>query len=61
MVQRWSQETIQLHRLGQLKKHLGIWYEYKKDENGDVYIKATMPKMVYAIIDKYEQHVCQSE
>jgi hypothetical protein len=42
--------------LGKLKKHLGIWYEEKFDENGEIYLQATMPKMVSDIIKLYEKH-----
>jgi hypothetical protein len=42
--------------MGQLKKHLGIWYEWVVDENGKMIIIATMPKMVNKIIDAYKNH-----
>ena len=41
--------------LGPLKKHLGIWYEHLKDENGEPMIVARMPKMVDEIIELYEK------
>jgi hypothetical protein len=43
--------------LGKLKKHLGIWYEWKTDENGETIIIATMPKMVREIIEAYEKYI----
>jgi hypothetical protein len=32
--------------LGELRKHLGVWYELKQDENGNRYLIATMPKKI---------------
>jgi hypothetical protein len=49
---RTIQETYPIERLGWLKKHLGVWYNWKKDEQGR-YIEAQMPGMVKDIIDKY--------
>jgi hypothetical protein len=43
--------------LGTLTKHLGIWYEWKKDDNGEKYIVATMPKLVKEIIESFEDHM----
>jgi hypothetical protein len=43
--------------LGDLKKHLGVWYEEKTDENGEKYIEATMPKKIREIIETYERHI----
>jgi hypothetical protein len=43
--------------LGTLKKHLGIWYEWKTDENGDKILIGRMPKLVDQIIKMYEDHV----
>jgi hypothetical protein len=43
--------------LGELRKHLGVWYETKHDENGERYLEATMPKKVREIIELYEEHI----
>jgi hypothetical protein len=43
--------------LGELRKHLGVWYEEKMDENGERYLVATMPKKVREIIELYEEHI----
>jgi hypothetical protein len=43
--------------LGLLKKHLGIWYDWKEEENGEKYIVATMPKLVGEIIESFEEHM----
>jgi hypothetical protein len=48
---------FKIKELGRLKKHLGIWYEWLTDENGEVYIQARMPKLVDEIIKVYEDHV----
>ncbi len=42
--------------LGKLKKHLGVWYVKKFDENGERYLEATMPELVDDIIRLYEKH-----
>jgi hypothetical protein len=42
--------------LGKIRKHLGIWYEEKYDQNGELYLEATMPKMVNDIIRMWELH-----
>jgi hypothetical protein len=35
-----------------LKKHLGIWYEWKTEkETGDLYLEPNMPKLIQEIID----------
>jgi hypothetical protein len=47
---------FKIERLGQLKKHLGIWYEWKK-ENGETVIEASMPQLLKEIIEKYEEVV----
>jgi hypothetical protein len=43
--------------LGKIKKHLGIWYEWRQENNGEKYIIATMPKLVKEIIESFESHV----
>ena len=41
---------------GKLRKHLGVWYEWKKDSNGELYIEATMPELVEQIVSKAEKN-----
>ena len=41
--------------LGRMKKHLGMWYEWKKDEKGEPYVKVTMDEMLEEIIEKFEK------
>jgi hypothetical protein len=50
----WAYKTIEselkIKRQRQLKKHLGIWYIWKKDKTGKTY----MPKTVKEICKKFE-------
>ena len=41
--------------LGRMKKHLGMWYEWKKDDEGEPYVKVTMDEMLDEIIEKFEK------
>ena len=56
---KWFKKQVKMNNnitdLGQLRKHLGIWYEWKEDERGP-YIKAEMNKMAEVIIEDYEAH-----
>ncbi len=58
---KWFKEGLKqrfgITDLGRLKKHLGIWYEWKIDENGERYIVATMPKLVRQIVECTEKAV----
>jgi hypothetical protein len=39
-----------------LKKHLGIWYDWKTEkETGDLYLEAYMPKIIEEIKDIYKK------
>lgn len=40
---------------GKVKKHLGIWFEWCKDDNGEVYLKLSMPKLFEEIAQKAEE------
>ena len=55
---QWLYKSIEtrfkIERLGRLKKHLGIWYEWK-EENGETVIEASMPQLINDIIKKYEE------
>ena len=55
---KWLYESIEkrfkIERLGRLKKHLGIWYEWK-EEDGETVIEASMPQLIKDIIKKYEE------
>jgi len=47
-------QYLKIERLGQLKKHLGVWWEWKEDpQTGEIYLKVTMSKMVQEIKEAY--------
>jgi len=50
-------ERFNTKELGQLKKHLGIWYEWKYDQGGELYVEATMPELVEDIMAMTEKHL----
>jgi hypothetical protein len=49
------ESELKIERQGKLKKHLGIWYNWKKDKTGKTFLEAYMPKMVKEICEKYQQ------
>ena len=49
------ESKVKIEKLGRLKKHLGIWYEWKKDELGNTYLEVTIPKMIEEISVKFEK------
>lgn len=55
----WAKNEIKkkwnITDLGQVKKHLGIWWEWNKDKNGDYYFTGTMKDMADEIIKLYEK------
>ncbi len=58
---KWFKEGVKqrfgITELGVLKRHLGIWYDWKTDENGERYVVATMPKLVKQIIEVTEKAI----
>ncbi|KAI2494658.1 hypothetical protein MHU86_19887 [Fragilaria crotonensis] len=46
--------------LGRLKKHLGVWYDWKTDDNGESYIVASMTKLEDEIVESFETSVGRS-
>jgi len=47
-------EHLKIECLGCLKKHLGVWWEWKIDPDTiKVYLRATMPKMLKEIKEAY--------
>ena len=58
---KWCQENLKkrfnVTDLGIVKKHLGVWYEWKVDNQGNKFIEASMHKMVEQIIKDYEKKV----
>jgi hypothetical protein len=47
------QKHLKIERLGKLKKHLGIWWEWLTEPNGEVYLRASMPKMLEEVRAAY--------
>jgi hypothetical protein len=41
-------------KLGKLKKHLGIMYDWKQDKLGNTYLETSLPKTVDEISEKFE-------
>jgi hypothetical protein len=58
---KWFKEGLKkwfgIADLGRLKKHLGIWHEWKHDENGEQCIVATVSKLVRQSIECAEKAV----
>ncbi len=45
---------LKIEVLGKLKKHLGVWWEWISDpDSGEIYLKATMQKMLKEIKEAY--------
>jgi hypothetical protein len=42
-------------KLGKLKKHLGMKYDWKQLKLGNSYLEASMPKMIEEISEKFEK------
>jgi hypothetical protein len=49
------EEKIKIVKLGKLKKHLGIMYDWKQDKSGNTYLEASMPKMIEETSEKFEK------
>ena len=48
-------QKYNITELGRMKKHLGMWYDWKKDNDGETYIKVTMDTMIKEIVELYEK------
>ena len=48
-------ERFTIDLLGPIRKHLGIWWKFEKDENEGRCLVATMQELVTDIIRKYEE------
>jgi hypothetical protein len=48
------EKHLKIERLGRIEKHLGIWWEWSKDENGNWMLRRSMPKMAKKIGEKFE-------
>jgi hypothetical protein len=49
------ESKVKTKKLRKLKKHLGIWYEWKNDKLGNTYLEATIPKMIEESSAKFEK------
>jgi hypothetical protein len=49
------EEKFKIVKLGNLKKHLGIMYDWKQDKLGNMYLEASMPKMIEEISQMFEK------
>ena len=52
---REFENHLKIDRLGQVRKHLGVWWSFHVDSNEDLYLKAEMEDMRKAIIQKFEE------
>jgi len=50
-------ERFNIKELDQLKKHLGVWYAWKQEQGGEMYVEATIPELVEEIIRATENHL----
>jgi Reverse transcriptase (RNA-dependent DNA polymerase) len=48
------EEKIKIVKLGKLKKHLGIAYDWKQDKLGNTYLEASIAKTIDEISEKLE-------
>ena len=48
------QKRFNISDFGRLKKHLGVWYEWKTDKNGEIYIVGSMTKLEDEIVESFE-------
>jgi hypothetical protein len=51
------EERFKITRGGMLRKHLGVDYEWKKDEKGEMYVEANMKRKLQEIIKSYEEYI----
>ena len=49
------EKHLKIERLGPLKKHLGVWWEFCTDDDGEIFLKASMEKMRAEIISDFEK------
>lgn len=54
-VYKQIEQHVKIERLGKLKKHLGIWYEWRRDLKGEIYLETHMPKIIKEISDSFEK------
>jgi hypothetical protein len=50
------ESRFKIDKLRKLNKHLGVWWIWKTDANVEIYLVATMHKMVEEIVEKYNNN-----
>ena len=48
-------KRFNISELGLLKKHLGVWYDWKKDKNGEAYVVASMQNWRTKLLNSTKQ------
>ena len=51
------QKEFKIEILGELRKHLGVWYEWKVDGDGEIYLEASMPEMIDQIDRTFQEAI----
>ena len=49
------EKHLKIDKLGQVRKHLGVWWTFLEEEDGEIYLKADMEDMRKDIITKFEE------
>ena len=50
-------KKFKITREDEVKRHLGIDYYWKRDEQGEIYLETTMEKRAAGIVATYEKHI----
>jgi hypothetical protein len=53
---RMIETKYKIDKLRKLNKHLGVWWIWKTDANGELYLVATMPKVVEELVEEYNNN-----
>ena len=51
------EKEFKITKEDEVKRHLGIDYDWKRDENGEIFLEATMEKKAADIVATYENHI----
>jgi hypothetical protein len=49
------EKHLKIEWLGPLTKHLAVWWEFCTDQEGEIFLKASMEKMRHEIIEDFEK------
>jgi hypothetical protein len=56
MYKEIQKKIFKVEKLGRLKNHFGIWYEWNNDKvPNELYLEASMPKLIKEIITNYKK------